>query len=83
MRGALATATAVVCSCAMAGILREGEYKAHPLKFDFVAVDEAGQAMAAEALIPMTLAADNGARCLAAALLCGLMNVLHSPFAAW
>jgi hypothetical protein len=33
----------VVCSCATAGLLREGGYQGELLAFDFVMVDEAGQ----------------------------------------
>jgi hypothetical protein len=41
----LGTRRVVVCSCATAGVLREGVYGAAspPLQFDFVMVDEAGQ----------------------------------------
>jgi hypothetical protein len=49
----------VVCSCATAGVLREGAYGAAspPLQFDFVMVDEAGQVGAAAAATAATAAA--------------------------
>lgn len=80
-RGVVVAASAVVCSCAFAGVLREGEFGRVPASFDFVLVDEAGQAIATEALIPMTLAAAKGGL-----MLCGdprqLGPIVRSPDAA-
>ncbi|KAK9825126.1 hypothetical protein WJX81_000626 [Elliptochloris bilobata] len=77
----VAACRAVVATCGAAGLLREGSYAAAHIQFSHVLMDEAGQALLPEALVPLTLLAPHGR-----ALLCGdpkqLGPVVHSPVAA-
>ena len=75
-RGDVAAHRVVVTTCGAAGMLREGWYAAaagqsgsglRSLDFSHVLIDEAGQALAPEALIPLSLLRPSGG----AAVLCG------------
>ncbi|BDA50870.1 probable helicase MOV-10 at C-terminar half [Coccomyxa sp. Obi] len=64
----LKAARVVVATCGAAGMLREGSYETKHLRFTHVLIDEAGQALLPEALVPLTLLRHKaGCR----ALLCG------------
>ncbi|KAK9799412.1 hypothetical protein WJX73_005424 [Symbiochloris irregularis] len=66
---AVSAARVVICTCGGAGMLREGDYAKMnpPIRFSHVMIDEAGQALPTEALIPISLLHPSGGR----VLLCG------------
>ncbi|BBN09990.1 hypothetical protein MPTK1_5g00070 [Marchantia polymorpha subsp. ruderalis] len=70
----------IVCTCGAAGMLHEPPYLGKVEPFSHVFVDEAGQALLPEALIPLSLAHSNACR-----VLCGdpkqLGPVVHSRLA--
>ncbi|KAI7838701.1 hypothetical protein COHA_007499 [Chlorella ohadii] len=47
----------VVATCGAAGLLQEGPFESDPCRFTHVLIDEAGQALPPEALIPLALLA--------------------------